>query len=89
MTCRSREEGGLGITRAYIHHLAAKETVGAHLLSMHNIHYMLQLMGQARAAILEDRYPEFIREFFSKLYSQREDFPSWAVNALKGVGVEL
>ncbi|KAI9841356.1 MAG: hypothetical protein M1838_003609, partial [Thelocarpon superellum] len=29
--CRSEAEGGLGITRAYIHHVAAKETVGAHL----------------------------------------------------------
>lgn len=89
MTCRTRENGGLGITRAYIHHLAAKETAGAHLLSMHNVHYMLQLMGQAREAILEDRYPEFIREFFGKIYPRREDFPSWAVNALKGVGLEL
>lgn len=29
--CRPKEKGGLGITKAYIHHLAAKETVGAHL----------------------------------------------------------
>jgi queuine tRNA-ribosyltransferase catalytic subunit len=29
--CRSKDQGGLGITRAFIHHLAAKETVGAHL----------------------------------------------------------
>lgn len=29
--CRPAEQGGLGITRAYIFHLAAKETVGAHL----------------------------------------------------------
>ena len=29
--CRPLEEGGLGITRAYIYHVAAKETAGAHL----------------------------------------------------------
>ena len=29
--CRPEEDGGLGITRAYIHHVAAKETAGAHL----------------------------------------------------------
>lgn len=29
--CLPKEQGGLGITRAYLHHLAAKETVGAHL----------------------------------------------------------
>lgn len=29
--CRPNEEGGLGITRAYIHHVTSKETAGAHL----------------------------------------------------------
>lgn len=29
--CRPKSEGGLGITKAYVHHLAVKETVGAHL----------------------------------------------------------
>lgn len=29
--CLPSDKGGLGISRAYIHHLAAKETVGAHL----------------------------------------------------------
>jgi tRNA-guanine family transglycosylase len=31
MCCRPKEDGGLGISRAYVCHLAAKETVGAHL----------------------------------------------------------
>jgi tRNA-guanine family transglycosylase len=87
-TCRPRSEGGLGITRAYINHLTAKETVGAHLLSIHNVHYTLQLMGRARNAIIEDRYPDFVKEFFGKLYPNR-DFPSWAITALAGVGIDL
>lgn len=29
--CKPLEDGGLGITRAYIYHVAAKETAGAHL----------------------------------------------------------
>ena len=29
--CRPEEDGGLGVTRAYIHHVASKETAGAHL----------------------------------------------------------
>jgi queuine tRNA-ribosyltransferase len=29
--CHPTEQGGLGITRAYMYHVAAKETVGAHL----------------------------------------------------------
>ena len=29
--CRPEKDGGLGITRAYVHHVASKETAGAHL----------------------------------------------------------
>jgi queuine tRNA-ribosyltransferase catalytic subunit len=50
---------------------------------------MLQLMKQVQAAILEDRYPEFVRAFFAKIYQRREDFPAWAVNAMSAVGVDL
>ncbi|KAL1954020.1 hypothetical protein VTO42DRAFT_1841 [Malbranchea cinnamomea] len=88
-TCRPKSEGGLGITRAYIHHLVSKETVGAHLLSMHNVHYLLSLTGSARQAIIEDRYPAFLRDFFRKLYRDPSNFPQWVVDALRGVGVDL
>ena len=88
--CRPQSEGGLGVTRAYIYHMAAKETAGAHLLSMHNVHYLLNLMGRAREAIVDERYPEFLREYFFKLYAgEKEKYPLWAVVALRGVGVNL
>ncbi|KAK5467559.1 hypothetical protein LTS15_000532 [Exophiala xenobiotica] len=86
--CRPKEDGGLGISRAYIYHLAAKETVGAHLLTMHNVHHLLSLMRRARNAILEDRYPEFVRNFFAKYFADK-GVPDWAVDALKGVGIEI
>jgi tRNA-guanine family transglycosylase len=75
------------VTKAYIHHLAAKETVGAHLVTMHNVHYQLDLMRLVRNAILEDEYPAFVHEFFGKLYP--DGAPQWAKDALKGVGVDL
>jgi tRNA-guanine transglycosylase len=87
--CRSTDEGGLGITRAYIYHVASKETAGAHLLTMHNVHYQLNLMNNVRQAIIEDRYPVFLKEFFAKLYADKSKYPEWAVDALKGVGVDL
>jgi len=87
--CRPKSEGGLGITKAFVCHVAAKETTGAHLLTMHNVHYQLNLMRRAREAILEDRYPAFIRQFFAQLYDDKRDYPEWAVDALQGVGVDL
>lgn len=90
MICRPESEGGLGITKAYIYHTAAKETVGAHLLSIHNVHYLLELMRKARESIIEGRYPEFLKRYFGKLYNGEKDkFPVWAVDALRGVGVDL
>jgi len=87
--CRDGEDS-LGVTRAFVHHVAAKETVGAHLLTIHNVWYQLALMRRVRAAIIEDRYPAFLKEFFSDLYGGgRSKYPDWAVDALRGVGVEL
>lgn len=83
-------EAGLGITRAFIFHTAAKETAGAHLLSLHNVHFLLELMGRIREAVVQDRYPEFLRGYFDKMYGgEKQKIPSWAVEALKGVGVDL
>jgi len=81
---------GMGVTKAYIHHLAAKETAGAHMLTMHNVAYLLGLMNKARQAVVEDKYPKFLKETFAKWYQgDKEKFPKWAVDALRGVGVDL
>ncbi|MCJ1227603.1 hypothetical protein MMC12_004259 [Toensbergia leucococca] len=88
--CRATEDGGLGIMRAYIHHITAKETAGAHLLTIHNVHFLLSLMRDARDAIIEDRYPDFIRSYFDRVHKgDRSKVPAWAVTALKAVGVDL
>lgn len=81
---------GLGITRSFIHHVIAKETVGAHLLTIHNIWYMLNLMKNLRQSIIEDRFPSFLHKFFSDRYNaDKNRYPSWAVEALRGLGIDL
>ena len=55
-----------GFTRAYIHHLVKQqEMVGAILLSMHNIYFLLELMRQARAAIFAGTYKQFEDEWMA------------------------
>ncbi len=57
---------------------------------MHNVHYQLSLMGRVRAAIIEDRYPTFLREYFANMYDgDVKRAPMWAVTALRLVGVDL
>jgi hypothetical protein len=47
-------------------------------------------MRLAREAIMADRYPQFVKDFFGKLYdSKKEKYPAWAVTALQGVGLDL
>ena len=47
-------------TRAYIRHLVKQnEMLGGILLSIHNLHYLLDLMRRAREAVLAGTYEEF------------------------------
>jgi queuine tRNA-ribosyltransferase len=88
--CVCCKKGGMGVTRAFVHHVAAKETVGAHLLTMHNVWYQLNLMRSVREAIVEDRFPEFLKQFFRDQHKgDKEKYPEWAVEALRTVGVDL
>jgi queuine tRNA-ribosyltransferase catalytic subunit len=49
---------------------------------------MLALMRSARTAILQDKYPAFVKDFFER-YFQDKGAPLWAIDALKGVGIDL
>ena len=58
-TCR-------GFTRAYLRHLfRAKEILGLHLLTIHNIRYYTRLMERVRESILAGRFAEYRREVLS------------------------
>ena len=54
-------------TRAYIRHLIkAGEILGARLLTIHNLRFLVRLMEQVRQAIEEDRLLDFKNEFYKK-----------------------
>jgi len=51
-------------SRAYLHHLfAAEEMSTMRLASIHNLHFMLDLMRQAREAIKEDKFLELKKKW--------------------------
>ncbi len=53
-------------TRAYIRHLVKQnEMLGSILLSIHNIHYLLNLMREARSAVLTGTYDEFLNAWMN------------------------
>ena len=50
-------------SRAYIRHLfKCGETNSQILMSIHNVHFLLNFVKEARKAILEDRFYEFMQE---------------------------
>ncbi len=54
-------------SRAYLNHLyRSGEMTYFRLASLHNLHYYLNLMREARVAILENRWKEFKAEFYNK-----------------------
>lgn len=64
-------------TRAYLRHLVkADEILGARLITIHNIHFLLNFMKNIREAIKEDRFLEFKAEFYEKygLNESSKDF---------------
>lgn len=53
-------------SRAYLRHLIkANEMLGGILLSLHNLHYLLDLMRRARASIMADEFEAFYRDWMA------------------------
>jgi queuine tRNA-ribosyltransferase len=58
-------------TRAYLRHLfVAGEMLGARLNTIHNLTFYLNLMRQMRTAILENRFDEWAKGFYTQYLSQ-------------------
>ena len=61
LTCRQ-------FSRAYLRHLfMARELLAYRLNTIHNLYYILKLMADLRAAVENDEYESFAREFYSKI----------------------
>ncbi|XP_066580987.1 queuine tRNA-ribosyltransferase catalytic subunit isoform X2 [Prorops nasuta] len=75
-------------TRAYLHHIVTVETVACHLLTVHNIAFQMKLMKDIRESIKQQKFPEFIQQYLITVYPNKE-YPTWIVDALKAVNVNL
>jgi len=54
-------------SRAYLRHLyRSQEILASRLNSWHNLHFYLNLMSQARAAIAAGTFVSFRKEFYAK-----------------------
>ena len=82
MTCQK-------YTRAFLHNLVATGIpFAAVLMTYHNIAYTQQLTKRIRAAITEQRFPAFVRDFVRQQHPDG-DIPVWVTEALEEVGIDL
>jgi len=58
-------------SRAYLRHLFnTEEILGLRLVSLHNVHFFLELMRNIREAIRQDKFDDFKKEFLSRYNNQ-------------------
>lgn len=58
-------------TKAYLRHLIkCNEILGARLLTIHNLRFLLKMMENVREAIKEDRLLDYKKDFFEKYYGK-------------------
>ena len=63
-----------GYSRAYLSHLVRENELLAHrLVTLHNVHFVNELCRQARAAILEGLYGEFVRAWIARYAGRTGD----------------
>ncbi len=66
----------VGYSRAYLHHLIkAEETLGWHLVGIHNLTFYRKLMVEIRENILADTFSSFYNAKRERLQKSDEDFP--------------
>jgi queuine tRNA-ribosyltransferase len=62
-------------SRGYIRHLVkAEEILGLRLITMHNLHFYLDLMRQARVAIENKKFGDFRKDFVANYKTRDIDF---------------
>ena len=69
-TCRE-------FARGYVRHLIkAEEILGLRLITLHNLHFYLDLMGKARSEIENGAFNEFRKRFVSNYKTRDVDIPA-------------
>jgi queuine tRNA-ribosyltransferase len=80
-----------GVSRARLHQLLkSSNTMAVQLLTQHNVTYMMGLVNRMRQAIMDQRFPSFVRMFVQQQFPKAaDDVPQWVVDALEAAGIAL
>ena len=71
---------------AFLNSTIGKQETAAHLLTKHNVRYLLRLMGRFRKAIFDGRLESFVLEYMESYYGEKEKFPDFVKEGLNLAG---
>ena len=63
------------------------QVLATSLITHHNLTFMLRLGRLLREAIIEKRFPEFVKNFVK--IQEEQPTPEWVVDALKAAGIDV
>lgn len=75
-------------TKAFLYTLASQETVGCHLLTIHNLAYCKRLMNGIRESIKNRTFVDFVKNFMIEAFPDKK-YPKWVIDALQAVSIQL
>jgi queuine tRNA-ribosyltransferase len=76
------------LTRVHSSIASIQETATCHLISIHNIRFLLDLMTRLRDSIETGTTERFVRQFLREQFPSG-DLPQWIVDAMNHVGIDL
>lgn len=73
-----------GYNRAFIHHLVKRRNaVACSLVTQHNVRFQMRFMQKIRESIKSNKFHQLILETLNHHYSNRDNYPDWALKALE------
>ena len=81
VTCRN-------YSRAYLHRTVTREATASQLLTLHNVHYMMQFTREMREAIRAGGFKPYVQRFIRAHYPD-EEAPPWVIDALDAAGIDV
>ncbi|EAN34310.1 tRNA-guanine transglycosylase [Theileria parva strain Muguga] len=77
-------------SRAFLHYGLKKSILVSHLLTLHNIRYMVRLFEQIRESISEGNFKGFVRRFLTNMYINNGELPPlWVRDSLHSAGIDI
>lgn len=75
-------------TVAFLNSVIGKQETAAHLITKHNIRYLLRLMARFRQSVIDGRMEQFVVGYMNTYFGGKEKYPDFVKEGLKLAQIE-